>query len=53
MIFGQESETLEFKKTTAEAKDAVIDVVAMLNKHGRGELYFGIGNDGRVLGQTV
>ncbi|MDR1015253.1 MAG: putative DNA binding domain-containing protein [Coriobacteriales bacterium] len=53
MIFGQESETLEFKKTTAEAKDAVVDVAAILNKHGRGELYFGIKNDGTVKGQTV
>jgi ATP-dependent DNA helicase RecG len=53
MIFGQESETLEFKKTTAEAKDAVVDVAAILNKHGRGELYFGIKDDGQVLGQMV
>jgi ATP-dependent DNA helicase RecG len=53
MIFGQESETLEFKKTTAETKDGVIDVVAILNKHGRGELYFGIKNDGEVLGQMI
>jgi ATP-dependent DNA helicase RecG len=53
MIFGQESETLEFKKTTAEAKDAVADVAAILNKHGRGELYFGIKDDGTVKGQTV
>jgi ATP-dependent DNA helicase RecG len=53
MIFGQESETLEFKKTTAETKDAAIDVAAILNKHGRGELYFGIRNDGVVVGQTV
>jgi ATP-dependent DNA helicase RecG len=53
MIFGQESETLEFKKTTAETKEAVNDVAAILNKHGRGELYFGIRNDGIVSGQTV
>jgi ATP-dependent DNA helicase RecG len=53
MVFGQESESLEFKKTTAEVKDAVIDVAAILNKHGRGELYFGIRNDGVVVGQTV
>jgi ATP-dependent DNA helicase RecG len=53
MIFGQESETLEFKKTTAETKDAVNDVVAILNKHRRGELYFGIRDDGQVLGQMV
>jgi ATP-dependent DNA helicase RecG len=53
LIFGQESEILEFKKTTAETKDAVTDVVAILNKHQRGELYFGIKNDGVVVGQTV
>ena len=53
MVFGQESETLEFKKTTAEAKEAVADVAAILNKHGRGELYFGIRDDGVVVGQMV
>ncbi|MFH0940356.1 MAG: RNA-binding domain-containing protein [Candidatus Omnitrophota bacterium] len=44
---------MEFKKTTAELKEAVISIVAMLNKHGRGEMYFGIADDGTVLGQTV
>ncbi len=49
----KESETIEFKKSTAELKEAVISVVAMLNKHGRAEVYFGIADDGTVLGQTV
>jgi len=49
----KESETIEFKKSTAELKEAVISVVAMLNKHGRGEVYFGIADDGMVLGQMV
>ena len=31
----KESETIEFKKSTAELKAAVISIVAMLNKHGR------------------
>ncbi len=53
MIFGIESETLKFKKTTAELPDAVIDVVTMLNMHRRGGLDFGIRNDGDVLGQMV
>jgi ATP-dependent DNA helicase RecG len=53
MIFGQESETLEFKKTTGELKEAVISVSSILNKHGKGEVYFGIGNDGAVLGQQI
>ena len=49
----KESETLELKKSTAELKEAVISIVAMLNKHRRGKLYFGINNDGQVVGQTV
>ena len=53
MIFGKESETLEFKKTTGELKEAVISVSSILNKSGRGELYFGIKNDGEVLGQQI
>lgn len=53
MIFGRESETMEFKKTTAEAREAVADAAAILNMHGRGEIYFGIKDDGTVVGQTV
>jgi len=53
MIFGKESETLEFKKTTGELKEAVISVASILNKSGKGELYFGIKNDGTVLGQQI
>ena len=49
----KESETIEFKKTTAEVKAAVVSLVAMLNKHGRGEVYFGIDDHGKVLGQTI
>ncbi len=49
----KESETIEFKKSTAELKEAVISIVAMLNKHGRAEVCFGIGDDGAVFGQTV
>ncbi|MDP2929519.1 MAG: putative DNA binding domain-containing protein, partial [Candidatus Omnitrophota bacterium] len=49
----KESETIEFKKSTAELKEAVISIVAMLNKHGRAEVYFGIADDGAVLGQMV
>jgi ATP-dependent DNA helicase RecG len=49
----QESETLEFKRSTSELKEGVISVGSMLNKHGKGQLYFGIRNDGTPLGQTV
>ncbi|MDP3042236.1 MAG: putative DNA binding domain-containing protein [Candidatus Omnitrophota bacterium] len=53
MITLRESETVEFKRSTAELKKAVISIVAMLNKHGRGEVYFGIDDDGKVLGQPT
>jgi ATP-dependent DNA helicase RecG len=53
MIFGKESETLEFKKTTGELKEAVISIASILNKSGKGELYFGIRNDGTVFGQQI
>ena len=50
----KESETIEFKKSTAELKEAVISIVAMLNKHGHGEVYFGIDDrSGKVLGMTI
>jgi len=53
MIFAKETETLEFKKTTGELKEAVISVASILNKSGKGEVYFGIKNDGTVLGQQI
>jgi len=49
----KESETIEFKKSTAELKAAVVSIVAMLNKHGRGEVYFGIADDGKIIGQII
>ncbi len=49
----KESETIEFKKSTSELKDGVISIAAILNKHGNGELYFGLRDDGTVLGQQL
>ncbi len=49
----KESETLELKKSTAELKEAVVSVASILNKHRAGSLFFGIKNDGTVVGQTV
>ena len=49
----KESETVELKKSTSELKEAIVSLTAILNKHGRGELYFGIKNDGTVVGQDV
>ena len=53
MSLGKENEKLEFKKTTAELKEAIICISAILNKHSSGELYFGIRNDGIPVGLTI
>ncbi|MFH1824296.1 MAG: ATP-binding protein [Candidatus Firestonebacteria bacterium] len=52
-MIEKETETLEFKKSTSELKEAIISIVSILNKHKVGELYFGLKNDGTVVGQQV
>ena len=53
MNFGKENELLEFKLTTKELDDSLIDISAILNKHGRGVLYFGVKNDGNLIGFQI
>ncbi|MDR1953758.1 MAG: putative DNA binding domain-containing protein [Clostridiales Family XIII bacterium] len=53
MNFGKETETLEFKKTTGELNEGIVSIASILNKHSKGELYFGIKNDGTVIGQQI
>ena len=47
---GEENEQIEFKKSTGELKEGVIAIASILNKHGSGELYFGVKNNGDVIG---
>lgn len=49
----KESEIVELKKSTSELKEAMISIVAILNKHQKGELYFGITNDNKIVGQNI
>ena len=53
MNLGKETETLEFKKSTSESKEAMISIASILNKHGIGTLYFGVKPNGDVIGQDV
>ncbi len=53
MNFGMETELIEFKKTTGELKEGIISLASMLNKNGKGTLYFGVRNDGEILGQQI
>ena len=48
-----ESETLEYKKSLAEPGEGLISVAAIPNKHGSGDLWFGIKNDGSPAGMDV
>lgn len=50
---GIETEQIEYKKTTGELKEAIISIAAILNKHSSGELYFGVRNNGDILGQEI
>ena len=53
MIIGEETETIGFKKTTDEKKEGLESICAMLNKSGKGTLYFGVNDEGYVCGQQV
>ncbi len=48
-----ENENVEFKKTTGELKQGIISICAILNKHFQGTLFFGVKNDGTIVGQNV
>ncbi len=49
----KESETIELKKSIAEQNDALKSISAILNKHQKGELYFGLKNDGSPVKNSI
>jgi len=53
MDLGMETETAEHKKSTSEIREGMESIASILNKHGHGTLYFGVRNDGEVIGQNV
>lgn len=42
---------MNLKKSTSELTAGVISLSSMLNKHGEATLYFGVKNDGIIIGQ--
>lgn len=52
MNLGRETERVEFKKSTAEFKEGMASLAAILTKHGSGTLYFGVKNNGEDGPQT-
>lgn len=53
MIQSFETETIEYKKSTSEIKEAIISLSSMLNKNGYGTLYFGVLDNGQIVGQQI
>lgn len=53
MIIGKETEQTEFKSTTGERNEAMESISAILNKHTKGTLYFGVDDHGYVKGQQI
>lgn len=53
MNIGYETETIEFKKTTGELKEGIISLSSMLNKSGTATLFFGVKDNGEVIGQEI
>ena len=53
MYLGKENETTEFKESTGEMHQAIESIASILNKHGYGELYFGVNDNGETKGQIV
>lgn len=48
-----ENEEIELKKSLAQLKEGIISLGSMLNKHNRGTLYFGINDEGKVIGNDI
>lgn len=50
MNIGKENEQIEFKESLNNLEDGLKGIVAILNKHNKGTLYFGVRDDGEVIG---
>lgn len=53
MNLGKENEHQEFKESLAQLDKGLKSVVAMLNKHGEATVYFGVKDNGDILGMTI
>jgi len=49
----KETEMLEFKESITQLKKAIIAIVAILNKHKKGKIIFGIKDDGKAIGVSI
>ena len=50
---GLEDEFKEFEESTTELEKGLISLSAMLNKNGHGTVYFGVKDNGDIVGQDI
>ena len=50
---GREGEQLEFKENTTELEDGIVALSAMLNKSCKGEVLFGVRDNGDIIGMDI
>lgn len=50
---GMEDEFREFEDSITELEKGLVSLTAMLNKNGRGTVYFGVNGKGEIIGQDV
>ena len=53
MNLGIEDEFTEFKESLAQLDKGLKSVTAMLNKHGEANVYFGVSDNGDVIGMDI
>ena len=53
MIVGEKTEVIEFRESINERVEAMESICAILNKHCKGVLYFGINDNGYVEGLQI
>lgn len=53
MNFDQENEYIEFKESLTQLDKGLKSITAMLNKNGKGTVYFGINDFGNVIGISI
>lgn len=50
---GKEDEFKEFKLSTTELEKGLISITSMLNKHCKAQVFFGVKDNGEVVGQDI
>ena len=53
MELGAESGTVEFKKDIRQLDKGLISLTAMVNRYNRGTVYFGVEDNGNVVGMPI